>query len=220
MLAYVAHRPSVAERRSSPNLMLVIIACHVAGVAAVMSVRMDLPDKLKREVTEVFFVPDPISAPPTPRAADPRSAPQPAPPFVAPDPAVPLPADRADDVVADPLPPLPLPGDRAGDMEDGRASQPPIPATPAVLLTGPGELKPPYPAAKLAAGEETILKLRLSVAADGRVVAVEPIGRADPIFLQAARRHIIAHWRYRPATRDGHGIMAQLVVSLRFQLDD
>ena len=52
------------------------------------------------------------------------------------------------------------------------------------------------------------------------MTAVEPLGRADSSFLAAARRHIIAQWRYRPATTDGRGVATTLVVSLRFRLDD
>jgi protein TonB len=54
----------------------------------------------------------------------------------------------------------------------------------------------------------------------GRVVAVDPIGRADGIFLAAARRHLIAHWRYKPAMEAGRAVASTLVVTLRFQLDD
>ena len=46
MLAYAANRPAIAERRSAPNAMLAIIAIHVAGVAALMSAKMDLPARI------------------------------------------------------------------------------------------------------------------------------------------------------------------------------
>ena len=51
-----------------------------------------------------------------------------------------------------------------------------------------------------------MLKLRLSIDHRGRVVAVEPVGRADRAFLAAARRHLIAKWRYKPATEDGRAV--------------
>jgi len=51
------------------------------------------------------------------------------------------------------------------------------------------------------------------------VVAVDPVGRADPVFLAAARRHLIKNWRYRPASEDGRAIGSSLVITLRFQLD-
>jgi protein TonB len=45
------------------------------------------------------------------------------------------------------------------------------------------------------------------------------VGAADRVFLEAARRHLIAHWRYRPATEDGRPIASSVVISLRFLLD-
>ena len=87
------------------------------------------------------------------------------------------------------------------------------------LLTSPAELKPPYPASKLAAEEEATLNLRLTIDKSGRVVGVEPIGRADAVFVAAARRHLLAHWRYAPATADGLPVASTLNITLRFQLD-
>jgi protein TonB len=87
------------------------------------------------------------------------------------------------------------------------------------LLTSPAELKPPYPASKLAAEEEATLNLRLTIDKSGRVISVEPLGRADPVFVAAARRHLLAHWRYAPATADGLPVASTLNITLRFQLD-
>jgi protein TonB len=64
-----------------------------------------------------------------------------------------------------------------------------------------------------------VLRLNLTIDERGRVVAVDPIGRADGTFLEAARRHLIAHWRYRPATEDGRAVSSTLAVTLRFQLE-
>jgi protein TonB len=89
----------------------------------------------------------------------------------------------------------------------------------AQLLTPAARLKPPYPQSKLLSEEEAVLKLRLTIGADGRVTAVEPAARADPAFLDAARRHILAHWRYRPASAGGRAVGSSVVITLRFQLD-
>ena len=80
-------------------------------------------------------------------------------------------------------------------------------------------VRPPYPPSKIASDEEAVLKLKLSIDPRGRVVAVEPVGRADPAFLAAARRHLLAHWRYKPATEDGRAIASSTVITLRFQLN-
>lgn len=62
--------------------------------------------------------------------------------------------------------------------------------------------------------------LRLTIAANGRVTSVEPAGPSDATFLAAARRHILAHWRYRPASEDGAAVATALTVQLSFKLND
>ena len=81
-------------------------------------------------------------------------------------------------------------------------------------------LRPPYPQSKLRNEEEATLRLRLSIDPHGRVVAVEPVGAADPEFLAAARRHIIRAWRYKPATEDGIAVSSTTVISLSFRLEN
>lgn len=217
MLAYSANRPVAGSRSQSPNSMLAIVALHVAAVAVLMSARMELPTFSPEPPLVIETIkPQPI---PEPDVATPRPpAPFPDRTFTALDPLVPLPSDPVTPPVPDPVP-QPFPGLPGAGSGGGTVAQP-IAATPAVLLTGAAELKPPYPPSKLAGGEEATLKLRLTIDAAGRVTAVEPIGRADRTFLTAARRHILAHWRYRPATSDGRGVETSLVINLRFQLDD
>ena len=217
MLAYSANRPVAGSRSQSPNSMLAIVALHVAAVAVLMSAKMDLPKRWSEPPLVVDTIePKPL---PEPDVATPRSSESlPDRTVAVPDAWVPLPSDpviSAGDPLPQPFPPLPGTG-----LGGGTVVAQPIAATPAVLLTGAAELKPPYPPSKLASGEEATLKLRITVDPAGRVTSVEPIGRADRAFLVAARRHILAHWRYRPATSDGRGVATSLVISLRFQLEE
>lgn len=221
MLAYPATRPVPVGRSSSPNSMLAIVAAHIAAIAALMSARMDLPTSPpKTPLTVDFIKPDPVP-PETPVDRPRQEVAGPDRALSVPDPLVSVP-DQPDVIpVPDPLPPLDriVPDLNTSTRPPGDAAKP-IAATPAVLLTGVAELKPPYPASKLASGEEADLKLRLTIDERGRVTSVEPLGRADSAFLSAARRHIIGHWRYRPATSDGRGVATSLVITLRFRLDD
>ena len=216
MLAYAATAPRFAERRSSPNALLAIIAGHVALLAVVMSAKMDLPRRLLRE-PPVISIPIPKPPPPTPM---PRSTPRPQPGPTVTEPHIPVQPLPGPDL--SPTPPFPDPGPIAGN---GTVPDPlPLPKPVPIhlgpqLLTPPDALKPPYPAIKLASGEEAALQLRLTIDERGRVVAVEPVGRADPVFLAAARRHMLAHWRYRPASEDGRAVSSTMVITLRFQLD-
>ena len=46
MLEYAASRQVVAARPSSPSAMLMVVGVHIAVIAAVMSVKMDLPQRI------------------------------------------------------------------------------------------------------------------------------------------------------------------------------
>jgi protein TonB len=199
--------------------MLAIIAGHVALVAAVMSVKMDLPSRIMDRPIKVFRV-EPVDPPP------------PAPPV---DQAQTRPSHLTTTGPVAPTPPLPNsifpinptlpdPGPVVGPEIVPNPPPVPIPSPAPVRLgpqlrTPPSELRPPYPPAKLVAGEEAVLRLRLSIDERGRVVVVEPLGRADRAFVDAARRHLIAHWRYKPASEDGRAVAASTVITLRFELD-
>jgi protein TonB len=221
MLAYAANRPLAGKRQSSPNALLLIVSAHVALLAAVMSAKMDLPRRIQHGPPLIDI---PLSPPPPPIHTPPPRGTQPQQTttrFDNPDQTIKVPS-------VDPTPSTdPNPPDAAVIGGGGVATLPVIPPPPVVapirhdprLLTPMSELKPPYPASKLASEEEATLKLRLTIDDRGRVVAVEPVGYADREFLDAARRYIIAHWRYDPATEDGRPIATTTVITLRFQLD-
>jgi protein TonB len=197
--------------------MLVIIAAHVAVIAAVMSAKMELPPTFHPTRTIVDLIRE--ENPPPPAPVDQHVRPAPRSTFTAPRPDVALPpTDEHQTVDATPS----LPSIDVGPVVDPGPVVQPVPIsvrTGARLLTSAEELKPPYPMAKLASGEEAVLRLRLTIDERGRVVAVEPVERADRVFLEAARRHLIAHWRYKPATEDGRALPSTMVITLRFQLD-
>jgi protein TonB len=216
MLAYAAHRRRIAQRHSAPHLMLAIVAAHIGLIAAVMSARMDLPERVLDPPTVVRPIPipePPAQQPPPPRASQPTIDRMPS--IV----DVPRPIERLD-------PPILLPIPDPGVIGPSPAPQPrldPLPRDPVRVgprfATPPSAIRPPYPPSKIESGEEAVLRLRLSIDPAGRVVAVEPIGRADPAFLAAARHHIAARWRYRPATEDGRAVASSTVITLRFELD-
>jgi len=209
--------PSFAERRRHPRALVLIVAAHAAAIAAVMTARMDLPVAFDPVVTKIDLVPEPEVPPPNPppqRRTDPRASV----------------IDRVTTVLPVPQPdvrpvdsrPLPTPGPGPIILP----ADPNIDRTPSPVRTGPrfvtpeAQIKPPYPQQKLRMEEEAVLRLRLSIDERGRVTAVEPVGAADPVFLAAARRHLIAYWRYKPATEDGRAVASSTVITLRFRLED
>jgi protein TonB len=221
MLAYAANRPVPGKRQSSPNALLFVISVHVALLAVVMSAKMDLPARLHPGPRLIRI---PIAPPPPPPAGStvkPRPQQHMTTVVDKPDPTVPLPP------IGDQ--PVATGGDQTGvgPIAGGGTAVTPVIPKPMItpihhdprLLTPPSELKPPYPPSKILSEEEAVLRLRLAIDEHGRVVAVDPVGAADRAFVDAARRHLIARWRYQPATEDGRAVASSMVITLRFQLD-
>lgn len=217
MLAYASERRRRFQRRNSPPVMLAIVVGHIAVIAVVMSAKMAIDSRTPFEPTEVEL----IETPPPPEETRPEIPARPSQPALD-RPLVIVPVPQPGPAIA--LDPVPEPvGPIAGPAID---PTPPVPQPiPAILRTGPRfatppELvRPPYPLSKIDSEEEAVLRLKLSIDARGRVVAVDPIGVADPAFLASARRHLLAQWRYRPATEDGRAIASSTTITLRFELD-
>lgn len=220
MLAYAAGRSTAVNRESSPHAFLVIVGVHVAVLAAVMSAKMEFPVKPTDRPLTIDLIrerPDPPPLPAkSPRETSHAIVTRTPDPFV--QPKLPSETILADNGAAD-----------ANVVINGGGGTDTIPVPPrtmvtpvhhdARLLTPPSELKPPYPSAKLLTEEEATLTLRLSIDSSGRVTAVEPVGKADQVFVDAARRHLLAHWRYQPATEGDRAIPSSVTITLRFMLD-
>jgi protein TonB len=221
MLAYAAKARVTAARRPAPQAMLLIVAGHVAMIALVMSAKMELPERIQRQITRVHMIPLPAPPPPPqPRTIEPPREPTLSTPYTPPT-IVPVPQPPREQPMM-PSSQLPsLPSFNVGPALDPRPIIHNVPSPVRLgprLATAADELRPPYPASKLAFEEEAVLRLRLTIDARGRVTAVDPIGRADPAFLQAARRHLTARWRYVPASEDGRAIASTTTITLRFEL--
>jgi periplasmic protein TonB len=214
-----AQVPAYADRKRHPRALLLIVAGHVAFLAAVMTAKMDIGGSFIPTKTEVKLIPvppEPAQNPPQPRQEPRKSAIDTVPRVV----PVPQPHVPRVDTMPSPFP-LPDPGPMIGPGPsiDTRPAPAPDRIGPR-FITPDSRLKPPYPQQKLRLEEEAALRLRLSIDQRGRVTAVEPVGRADPVFLAAARRHLIAQWRYQPATEDGRAVASSTVITLRFELEN
>lgn len=220
-MSVYAPTPGFVDQRRHPRALLMIVGVHAVVIAAVMTAKMDLPRRIIDRPIKIDWI-DPVSPPPpepTPQPPKPHrstaSAVDQTPPVV--------PVSRPPDQTLDQTPvrdPRPI----VGPSADAGPIAIPGPITESVRVaarfaTPDWLVKPPYPADKQRLEEEATLKLRLTIDALGRVIAVEPIGRADPSFLQAARRHLMAKWRYKPATEDGQPVPSSTVITLRFELE-
>ena len=222
MLAYAANRPLAGKRESSPNALLLVISAHVALLAVVMSAKMDLPRRIWHAPPLIPIsippVPPPNQSAPKPRHVQPRNQ-----TVDHPVEHVPMSHQPVDPHFDTQGPPNETPPASGGGTSPFPVEPKPLPPLPVFrdphLLTPASELRPPYPASKLASEEEATLQLRLTIDDHGGVIAVDPVGYADHEFLASARRYIIAHWRYQPASQDGRAVPSVLTVTLRFQLD-
>jgi protein TonB len=212
MLAYAPRRE---RRRLQPSALALIIGAHALAIVAVMTARMDLPKRWAPTRTDVTFVPLPPEPVPDPLPqTDPRPSNR----------AVDSPQPIVDSLpspgpIVDALPQPPDPGPLFGNGSGTSALPLPVIRTGPRFVTPDSAIRPPYPEAKRQLEQEATLRLRLSIDERGRVVAVEPIGRADPAFLAAARRHILKAWRYQPAMEGEKAIASTTVITLKFELD-
>jgi protein TonB len=229
MLAYAAHRRQ--QRKLSPTALTLIVSAHAVALALLVSARIEVsgpPPVIKTWVEHIPLPPEPVPPPPPPKLEPAPRTPAPQPSnLTQPEPLIDTPtaAPTVDfgppttaivpdigPVLQTPLRPLPP------------VLDPPKPAPPvrvAARFNTPADLlRPPYPEGKRQGEEEATLRLRLSIDARGRVTSVEPVGQADPEFLASARRHLVRHWRYQPATENGRPVATTLVITLRFQLED
>ena len=221
MLAYAAHNRT-AGRTGSPKALALIVAGHALAIGAVMTGKMELAPGGLPFTPKVFNIP--IDPPPPPESQA-RPKPKEQRP-VAQESFIDQPAP-VQDMDAN----LPTSVDQGASIDDiakvigsdigFSRVDPPTPIRIAARFNTPeSALKPPYPNDKLRSEEEAVLKLKLSIDPRGRVTAVEPVGPADASFLEAARRHIIRAWRYKPATEDGIAVSSTTLITLAFRLED
>jgi protein TonB len=212
MLAY-APRPD--RRRLQPSALALIIGAHALAIVAVMSARMDATGHRDPPITVTSIPIQPDPQPPKPQPRDPHPSNQ---PISAPEPFQPLPLPGPS---IDPQPmPMPDPGPIFGNGSDPTPMpQPTVHRTGPRFVTPEAAIRPPYPEEKRRLEQEATLQLRLSIDEHGRVVAVDPVGRADPSFLAAARRHILKAWRYQPAMEGDRAIASTTVITLEFKLN-
>lgn len=219
MLAYAANIPPAAGRTGSPKALILIIGGHALALAAALTAR---PEIIQRAIDDpiVFNVPLP-EPPPKPATEDPQQEqPVTQPLFIrAERPIVDM---EQPSIALNSGPSLEDIGKVIGSGPISEIEPPrhvPMLAGPR-LATAEQALKPPYPIDMRRLEKEATLKLRLTIDTRGRVIAVDPIGSADPSFLEAARRHILKVWRYKPATEDGAAVQSTTVISLSFRLED
>ena len=213
-----------ADQGRHPRALMFIVGGHAVLVAAVMTAKMEvipLAGTTKTVVELIEEVKPPPPVPPEPVPPKPEHPVQPRDSQIdLQKPIVPIPTQDPVEFAAS-LPHLPSPGPIGSGTESIANPTPKLgPVRVAARFATPDFLlRPPYPDDKARLEEEGTLRLRLSIDERGRVVAVEPVGKVDRSFFESARKHLLAKWRYKPATIDGRPVPSSTVITLRFELE-
>ena len=213
-----------ADQGRQPRALMFIVGGHAILVAGVMTAKMEViplagTTKTIVELIEEVKPPPPLPPKPVPPKPDHPIEPQNS-RIDLQQPIVPIPTkDPVEFAAAFPQPPSPGPiGPGTESIANPTPKLDPV-RVAARFATPDSLLRPPYPDDKARLEEEGTLRLRLSIDERGRVVAVEPVGKVDRSFFESARKHLLAKWRYKPATVDGRPVPSSTVITLRFELE-
>lgn len=114
---------------------------------------------------------------------------------------------------APPERPMPLP----------ETQTPQAPTTPSATAGAPSDVPMPisspaprYPPEAFRRGESGTVVLRIHVAADGSVQAIDLVESSRSRLLDRAAVEAVRRWRFRPAQRDGQAVEGSVQVPIRF----
>lgn len=124
-----------------------------------------------------------------------------------------------------PVPALPAgaaapltPGGQSRGRGGGEAgSQEAASSRPARVLQAP---RPDYPVISRDLGEQGVVMLRLAIDADGKLLRTELQKSSGFTRLDKAARDSVARWQFQAALENGRPVAAQLVLPVRFSLDE
>jgi protein TonB len=108
------------------------------------------------------------------------------------------------------------PGKPLGDVDTVKFVPPPplLPATADPRFAR--DFQPDYPATELRLQREGNVAVRIRIGADGRVKEVQQVSATSSAFFEATRRHALARWRFKPASRGGKAEDSWKTMSVRF----
>jgi len=221
------------QKPASPLSFGAVLMLHGAVIAAVVLLKG--PGFTRVDDGPLTVIQVPIDKPPPP--IPPTDEPQPQKPTISrydvPKPVVrPIPSNVPSEPIlgystpdigsARPLPDIPV----ARPLPEPRLVEvPPRRPTPAVRVEAQfdprfaGAMQPPYPSSEVRAEREGMVRIRVTIAASGRVTAVQQLSATSAAFFQATERQALSRWRFKPATLDGRPVESSKVMNVRFQLD-
>jgi len=208
--------------RASPAAIAAAVGVHLAVAAIIMVMPGETYQKLKDGIIWAYPVPaEPEPQPPPPEAKAPPE-PQQRTTVTVPAPLTPdLPVPAWNTIETGPVTLDPgLAGGLAGTGQIRAAEHKPIFVDARPDPSRMRDFQPDYPAAMIRQQVEGFARVRVHIAANGRVDSVDLIECTDEAFWKATREQALRRWRFMPATRDGIAIPADRVMTVRFRLSD
>jgi protein TonB len=210
-----------AQKTGSPTGLVMVILLHAAVLAALILIKgpMILGPNFGRTV--IYDVPLPEDPPPVP--PPPRDTRQP-PRDTTIDQSRPVIPTRDDNAIDTTYRPPEFPGaSGTGDIVIPPIHVDPPPPVRRAAEVDPAfrsALQPPYPPSEQRAEREGDVRVRVTIGANGRVIAIERLSATSDAFWQVTQRQALTRWRFRPATIDGRPVESTKVMNLHFQLQD
>jgi protein TonB len=211
------------QKRSSPAGFALVVMLHVGVLGAVMLAKGPIfvvPDRGPIDVYNVPIPPEPDPNPPEPQPDNPPpqhdTVIDTIPPVVQT-----RPTDTAVDIrPVDPQPPFGGTGTDTGTRPADPPAPPPVRRAAEIDQRFAAAFQPPYPPAELRAERSGVVRLRVTIGADGRVIRVERLSATSDAFWAVAERQALSRWRFRPATLDGRPVESTKDMTLRFRIED
>lgn len=211
------------QKRNSPAGFALVVALHAAALAAVMLIKGPQIIPPRFLPTAVTFITAPQTPPEYPREL-PKSPIPPRHVSTIDQTTRTTETQQASTGEAQPPQPFPPLGDPGQETVITRPADPPshVPVRRDAEIDPrfAANFRPPYPPSEQRAEREGIVRLRVTIGVDGRVVSVERISATSDAFWASAERQALTRWRFRPATEDGRPVQSVKVLTLRFELQD
>ncbi len=210
------------QRRRSPFGFATVVALHAAVLGALVLIKGPPIVERSRPI-DTYNVPPVVE--PDPEPVPPRTDPQPRPRSSQLDNpireiVIPTSGERTEPR----LPPIPWdPGPIGDGVTDTPGVEPTLPPVRVDARLDPryaGDLQPPYPPAEERAQRGGTVRLRVTIAASGRVSAVARLAATSDAFWRATERQALSRWRFRPATLDGRPVESSKTMTVHFRIED
>lgn len=213
------------QQRRHPASFALVVALHAAGFGALIlagSTQFLQEPEIRTTIRDIVLPPPP---PPIKQEEPPPARPEPRDTRVTTVPPEGPPANDNNTATAGPSGPTTgtgQTGQGTGEIvrDPPREPPPPVRREAQVDPRYARDLQPPYPPPELRRERSGVVQIRLTIAANGRVTAVERLSATSDAFWEVTQRQALNRWRFRPATLDGRPVQGTKVMTVNFRIQD